>query len=157
MAAAEALDFAVQFEAAPDFLIAENAEAVNDRHRALCPFDDFIGRQLQIGLMLDGQYDGINSWHLITSEVDRNVATVADVHTSFGSALEEAVGYAYRIYVVVPDPRGGLQVTKGGVFSYYEFTHPSDDRLTDEKWREMLDSGQAPRPPQWTSSFMAGK
>ncbi len=112
--------------------------------------------RLQLEVVRDhtAEYDGINSWHLITSEVDRNVATVADVHTSFGSALEEAVGYAYRIYVVVPDPRGGLQVTKGGVFSYYEFLHPVDDRLTDEKWLQMLKDKQAPDHPEWTRSFI---
>ena len=45
----------------------------------------------------------------------------------------------------------------GPVFSYYEFKQPARDRLTDEKWREMLNSGKAPRPPKWTSSFMVGK
>jgi hypothetical protein len=28
------------------------------------------------------------------------------------------------------------------------------DRLTDESWREMLNSGQAPPRPEWTSSFI---
>jgi hypothetical protein len=46
-------------------------------------------------------------------------------------------------------------VTKGGVFSYYEFPWPMSDRLTDEAWREMLGSGQAPARPYWTASFMA--
>jgi hypothetical protein len=46
-----------------------------------------------------------------------------------------------------------LQVAKGGVFSYYEFAWPAEDRLTDEKWRQMLDEGQAPPPPAWIESF----
>jgi hypothetical protein len=29
-----------------------------------------------------------------------------------------------------------------------------DDRLTDEKWRGMLDDGSAPPPPEWTSTFL---
>ncbi len=29
-----------------------------------------------------------------------------------------------------------------------------EDRLTDEKWREMLGTGQAPERPQWTQSFV---
>ena len=86
--------------------------------------------------------------------MDRNIATVADVHTSFGQALEEAVGYAYRIYVIVPDPRGGIQLAKGGVFSYYEFKWPVSDRLTDEKWLDMLKADKAPAHPEWTSSFI---
>jgi hypothetical protein len=40
------------------------------------------------------------------------------------------------------------------VLSYYEFARPMGDRLTDEGWREMLNSGQAPARPEWTSSFI---
>jgi hypothetical protein len=71
--------------------------------------------------------------------------------------LEEAVGRINEIYVVVPliNPDGSiqLQVAKGGVFAYYEFEWPAEDRLTDEKWRQMLDEGQAPPLPEWTNSF----
>lgn len=71
--------------------------------------------------------------------------------------LEEAVGRINEIYAVVPlineDGTIQLQVAKGGVFAYYEFTWPADDRLTDEKWRTMLDEGEAPPLPEWTSSF----
>jgi hypothetical protein len=71
--------------------------------------------------------------------------------------LEEAVGRINEIYVVVPlineDGTIQLQVAKGGVFSYYEFTWPAEDRLTDEKWRLMLDEGTAPPLPEWTGSF----
>jgi hypothetical protein len=71
--------------------------------------------------------------------------------------LEEAVGRINEIHVVVPvveeDGTVYLQVAKGGVFSYYEFPWPADDRLTDEKWRKMLDEGQAPPPPEWIESF----
>src|SRR5690606_24793986 len=71
--------------------------------------------------------------------------------------LEEAVGRINEIYAVVPlineDGTIQLQVAKGGVFSYYEFTWPADDRLTDEKWRTMLDEGEAPPLPEWTDSF----
>ena len=71
--------------------------------------------------------------------------------------LEEAVGRINEIYVVVPlitaDGTIQLQVAKGGVFAYYEFPWPADDRLTDEKWRTMLDEGSAPELPAWTGSF----
>ncbi|MBK8902589.1 MAG: DUF3160 domain-containing protein [Anaerolineaceae bacterium] len=71
--------------------------------------------------------------------------------------LEEAVGRINEIYAVVPlindDGTIQLQVAKGGVFAYYEFTWPADDRLTDEKWRTMLDEGEAPPLPEWTESF----
>ncbi|MCA9925944.1 MAG: DUF3160 domain-containing protein, partial [Anaerolineales bacterium] len=71
--------------------------------------------------------------------------------------LEEAVGRINEIYVIVPlvteDGTIRLQVAKGGVFAYYEFPWPADDRLTDEKWRAMLDEGTAPDLPEWTGSF----
>jgi hypothetical protein len=44
-------------------------------------------------------------------------------------------------------------VAKGGVFSYYEFPWPADDRLTDDKWREMLDEGTVPDRPVWIDTF----
>lgn len=71
--------------------------------------------------------------------------------------LEEGVGRVDELYAVVPlileDGSIQLQVAKGGVFAYYEFPWPADDRLTDEAWREMLDAGEAPQRPEWTSSF----
>jgi hypothetical protein len=75
------------------------------------------------------------------------------------AVLEEGVGRINEIYVVVPlitaDGSIRLQVAKGGVFAYYEFEWPADDRLTDEKWRAMLDEGSAPPLPQWTASFFS--
>ena len=87
-------------------------------------------------------------------EEPEQAALVADVATDpEGQVLEEAVGHVDEIVVVVPDGQGGLQLAKGGVFSYYEFPWPMNDRLTDEAWRAMLDAGQAPDRPPWTSSF----
>ncbi len=97
-------------------------------------------------------------------EQEPQAAVVADVATNPApppTALEEAVGRVNPIYVVVPmvDADGStyLQVVKGGVFSYYEFPWPIADRLTDEKWRGMLDDGSAPAPPEWTSSFLVNE
>jgi len=93
-------------------------------------------------------------------EEEPQAAVIADVATDpwpTPIVLEEAVGRVNEIHVVVPvveeDGTTYLQVAKGGVFSYYEFPWPADDRLTDEKWRQMLDEGQAPPPPEWISSF----
>jgi len=82
-------------------------------------------------------------------------AIVADVATDpNGQVLEEGTGRIQEIYVVVPID-GKLRIAKGGVYSYYEFPWPMSDRLTDKKWRETLDSGQAPALPSWTGSFLA--
>ena len=93
-------------------------------------------------------------------------AVVADVATDpdpegDGTAnpmvLELAVGRIDHLYAVVPlvedDGEITLQVAKGGVFSYYEFLWPGNDRLTDEQWRDMLEEGEAPSRPSWINSF----
>ncbi|MGC9358594.1 MAG: DUF3160 domain-containing protein, partial [Anaerolineae bacterium] len=87
---------------------------------------------------------------------DEQAAIVADVATDpNGYALEEATGRIYEIFVVVPDGSGGLQIATGGIYSYYEFAWPISDRLTNETWRAMLDAGNQPAQPDWTSSFIA--
>ncbi len=88
--------------------------------------------------------------------LDQNpAAIVADVATDpAGQVLEVGTGKISEIYVVVPVD-GKLRIAKGGVYSYYEFTWPMSDRLTDKKWRELLNSGQAPQLPEWTNAFMA--
>jgi hypothetical protein len=86
---------------------------------------------------------------------DQEAAVVADVATDpNGTVLEEGVGRIQEIYVVA-DLGGQLVLCKGGVFSYYEFPWPMDNRLTDEAWKEMLNQGQAPDRPEWTASFIA--
>ncbi|MBK8812899.1 MAG: DUF3160 domain-containing protein [Acidobacteria bacterium] len=93
-----------------------------------------------------------DTWELV-NESDKDMATVADVHTGGSLVLEEAVGRANEILVVVPI-EGKLVLTRGAVFSYYEFTYPASDRLTDEKWQEMINSGKSPASPFWTKSFL---
>jgi len=82
-------------------------------------------------------------------------AIIADVATDpNGSVLEVGTGKISDIYAVVPID-GELRIAKGGVYSYYEFTWPMSDRLTDKKWRDLLNSDQAPALPAWTDLFTA--
>ena len=103
-------------------------------------------------------------------EEEPQAAVIADVATDPDpdgdgipnpTVLEEGVGRINEIHAVAPivnsDGSVTLQVVKGGVFAYYEFQWPADDRLTDEKWRQMLDEGQAPPLPEWTSSFVTSE
>ncbi|OPX85841.1 MAG: hypothetical protein A4E53_03320 [Pelotomaculum sp. PtaB.Bin104] len=86
---------------------------------------------------------------------DRPAALVADVATNpNGQVLEEATGNVFEIYAVVPVD-GKLRIALGGVYSYYEFPWPLEDRLTDAKWHKMLNDGQVPPLPAWTDAFMA--
>ncbi len=95
----------------------------------------------------------IRGWFEITGP-GRDMACIVDVHTSEDECLEEAVGHANTIYVVVPIG-DKLYLTRGAVFSYYEFKYPVSHRLTDEAWQEMIERWRAPDPPPWTASFLA--
>lgn len=92
-------------------------------------------------------------WWEIESKTDRSMAVVADVHTANDEALEEAVGNAAEIWVVVPF-NGKLIATRGATFTYYEFTQPASNRLTDEAWQERLRQGKAPAMPYVTKSYL---
>ncbi|HOF88663.1 MAG TPA: DUF3160 domain-containing protein, partial [Armatimonadota bacterium] len=94
-----------------------------------------------------------DSWWDIESKTDRSMALVADVHTANFTVLEEAVGNAAEIWVVVPFA-GKLILTRGATFTYYEFEYPATDRLTDEAWQEKLRAGTAPPMPYWTRTFL---
>ena len=89
-----------------------------------------------------------------------DMAIVADVSSAKSTklnellALEEGVGRALPIYVAVPI-NGHRQLACGAIFTYYEFTHPASDRLTDEAWRALLDTSNAPAMPDWTKSFVS--
>ena len=63
--------------------------------------------------------------------------------------VEEAVGKVDLIFVACPMPDGKAFLAVGPVLSYYEFKHPINDRLTDEAWRELLDSPERPERPGW--------
>jgi hypothetical protein len=87
---------------------------------------------------------------------DRPAALVADVATdpAGGRVLEEATGPVFHIYAAVPVD-GKLRLAVGGVYSYYEFPWPLNDRLTDKKWHEMINNDRTPPLPAWTGAFTA--
>jgi hypothetical protein len=80
---------------------------------------------------------------------------VADVHTDGNTekVLEEATGWLKTMIVAYKLPDNRILLGAGPVFSYYEFKMPMDNRLTDEKWKEMLKSNNYPAQPEWTKSF----
>ncbi len=90
----------------------------------------------------------------ITSGTDDKIDLIADVHTDVNTkqVLEEGVGAPFNIFVIVKDMKG-YRLCQGAVFSYYEFKHPMDDRLTDEKWQGMRN--RRPSQPEWTKSFIS--
>ena len=93
-----------------------------------------------------------------TTENYGRAALVADVFTDTvnGQILYEGVGIPNYIYVAVKD-RNGSRLTKGLVYSQYEFTAPLGERLTDEKWREWNYTGNKARMPEmaeWSRSLI---
>ncbi len=127
----------------------------------------FYGGELEELTMLASDKEGEEQPGTpVFMEEEQQAAVIADVATDPDPGgpeffepivLEVGVGRINEIFAVVPvvEPDGSqyLQVAKGGVFSYYEFPWPASDRLTDEKWREMLTQDQAPALQPWTSSF----
>ncbi|MBU2235548.1 DUF3160 domain-containing protein, partial [Patescibacteria group bacterium] len=86
---------------------------------------------------------------------DNPAAVIADVATDpNGDVLEVGVGKVDNIYVLV-EVEGVIKIAKGGVFSYYEFPWPLNDRLTDDKWRELLVSDEVPERPDWQEMFLS--
>lgn len=91
----------------------------------------------------------------------KTAAVITDVATSpLGQVLQEATTI-HEIYVVV-EVEGKLKVASGAVFGYFEFPWEMSDRLTDDKWREMLKWGspnnpdypEVPDPPDWTNIYV---
>ena len=149
----------------------EDRDSLERLHELLLSFKTIAEKELEGTSLTEGEYDLINSYGdvlegLTIAAADKEevggavdeeeAAIVADVATdpNSGTVLEEAVGKVFEIFVVV-EVEGQLTLTEGGVLSYYEFSWPMSDRLTDESWREILNSGQAPPRPEWTSSFVS--
>jgi len=94
-----------------------------------------------------------NAYHRPGSEMPK-VPVVAAVSGAGESILEAGTGKVDRIYVVVP-LENRWEIAQGGVYSYYEFTQPRDQRLTDDAWREKLAGSSSPELPSWASHFIS--
>jgi hypothetical protein len=112
----------------------------------------FFGGQLErLSIRSLGGYKG---WYELASEVDREMALVADVHVRSDSVMEEAVGRPAAIFVAFPAD-GKVWLGRGAIYSQYEFVHPAADRMTDEAWLKLVQARQTPEPPAWTASFLS--
>ena len=58
------------------------------------------------------------------------------------------------IFVAVPTHDGSVYLTRGAIYSYYEFAVPISNRLTDEEWWNIIDSDDEPSMPEWMFSFL---
>lgn len=112
-----------------------------------------IGGILQNLVYFEDEYSDDQS-EAPSFDSDDQMPVVADVHTDTNTmrCLEEGVGYPFYIYTIAPI-EGELYITRGACFSYFEFTQPISDRLTDEAWQEILQT-DAPSLPIWVQSFV---
>ncbi|BCW97158.1 MAG: DUF3160 domain-containing protein [Fimbriimonadales bacterium] len=136
-----------ELEALTAFLLACARKQLANRNLTRAELErlHYIGGEmdtLAVSVVGDGKASG---WYEIEHPADRRMACIADVHTAIDRrpggvgevALEAGVGYAHEILVLVP-AGNRFALARGASFSYYEFTHPVEDRLTDEKWQLML-------------------
>ena len=112
-------------------------------------------KELQGKSLSDSEYRFIREIYEYMGSYKDKVPLVADVHTdtNSGEVLEEATGYLDFVLVKVKI-KGDTTICAGPIFSHYEFKHPMDDRLTDEKWREMLAGGKVPARAPWVKDYM---
>jgi hypothetical protein len=124
---------------------------------------DLSQKELENEELTEADYEFIENFgeelNDVIAEVDekaKKTTIVADVHTdaNTGQVLEEGVGYVELIVVAYKVPDDRVLVGAGPVMSYYEFKQPMDDRLTDEKWRELLRT-KPPERPEWYANFAA--
>ncbi|MCK6579956.1 MAG: DUF3160 domain-containing protein [Anaerolineae bacterium] len=90
------------------------------------------------------QYDG---------NPPRNAALTAITATSPAGYLQVAAGLVDDIYVVSDRPEG-LQLVRGGVYSYYEWVNTTGQPLTDSAWRDQLTAGTNPARPAWVNLYL---
>lgn len=137
-----------------DFLL--NLQTISIKELEGTPLTDDEFRLIQNSGNLLGTIVTFPNDSETSSDADKDMAVIADVHTdaNSGRVLEEGSGHPMAILVAV-QIEGQVILARGAVFSYYEFTWPMNDRLTDEAWQNMIAQGTEPALPSWTASFVA--
>lgn len=136
-------------------------------------------KELQDEVLTDEEYEFIKGyggniehfWYEVVrdeegSYIDTSespAALVVDIATDLdGIVLEAATGNPSTIIVAVKVD-GKIKLAQGSVYSFYQFTWPMDDRLTDAKWCQMMgiqhgEDWNFPeekpiKQPEWTASY----
>jgi hypothetical protein len=131
-------------------------ETLAKKELAAQPFDDnereWLKGLIDAGHMSGGpRYDG---WYCKLYYDRYNCGewdpTVIDVHTDpdSRSVLEVGVG-SCNFLVAAIDNESDRMVYVGPAYSYYEFVHPAEKRLTDLQWQEKLAGKDVPPRPEW--------
>ena len=80
---------------------------------------------------------------------------VADVATGMRGEVRHVATGGFNPLIVIPDAKDGTAYV-GWTLSYYEFTRPAGDRLTDTRWQQMQASTiLRPERPAWAGEFVS--
>ena len=115
------------------------------------------------------EYEGLRTYTLsymaepfeesaVFEEKDKRSALVADIQTDTktGRVLYEAIAQPYVMIVLVGN-ENHPRLTVGAAFNHYEFTRPSDGRLSDSEWQQTVYDNTADLPPKnfWYSGLLS--
>ena len=89
-------------------------------------FIEYYGGDLEH--ILDG------SGHDTHTDNEDSEAIIADIATGNENALEIATGNPVKIYVLV-EVDGVKKIASGAAYSFYQFSVPASERMTDKEWR----------------------
>jgi hypothetical protein len=138
------------------------------------PFDDDENKFLRQMLFanddgcgavtFDGWYDDL--FYFLSDPGDADYL-VADIHTQptdefgnlVGRVLHAGVGNVNLGIFLAEAPTNAYQPTAfvGPVMSYYEKVTDNFDRLTDERWAELVRADDLPERPDWVNVYLAQK
>jgi hypothetical protein len=110
----------------------------------------FIGGQIEsLTLNIIESHEGFLSQ---VSTPERYMAIATDVYTYNDNCLQEGVGMGDEIYVIA-EINGLLYLTRGAVYSHFEFKRPTSKRLTDEAWQKELLDHNEPKTAIWMNDL----
>lgn len=122
----------------------ENTELTEDEKLRLGNYADEL-KNLTMSLV-EGK-GGTKQWETV-SRTDRNMAAVTDAFLHENQVLQTAVGNPDYIYVIVPY-KDRLYMTRGSVYTYYEFIQPVSRKYNDGEWQDLLKNNREPEQPSW--------
>ena len=87
---------------------------------------------------------------------EKTPITVAEVASDPNTerVLHEGVGPFNPVVVIHELPEGTPMARLGFVLSYYEFTLPDWERMTDAEWQTQVISGTLPARPWWVVDLL---
>jgi len=119
-------------------------------------FDDILEKLASATTVTSGSGNAVHT-SLEGKDEAFKTSLIADVHTDVNSkrVLEAGTGNIDWVVVAHKAKDGRIGIAIGPIFSYYEFTWPMKDRLTDEKWRSTV-LGTMKRPVWYNELGIGG-